>query len=732
MRRRVRANRHYLRSCVNVSSAAALDAPRPALLQPAHACGCQHSSPSLPPFHLSASYVSVTLFCAARVIGNSPLRPRRRPPQVSRPSRYPIRSNSATVGFGESGARLRRDRNSNAATGDGSQSLLETARGSRRLNSRRAVSTLRLTRSSIEEKVDDDVEDVAPCNDSSAATRRVVEAPSPVEIAASSRWTMSEEHNFSSGVVNSPGTTNRTRPTAAVPTSSSVSDKPVAAVGQATRLPAAPQWGPWISRRPSSSIELAGRLPWQSPAESFNARTGELDRVRSARQRRVLRDNGNARLFRSAAATASTSRRQGTMRDRLATRGASTATSSDNDSALTRQSARTGCSSGGGNVGRADGKDEVPVVCDGGGEGEGSESPRNASVLETTRRGEDSSRLLGQSVVGQGIAHRMVGRRQDEKTRFGSDAGEIGNRRNQEGEEQEEEFEWRVEPAPSRDKRPRAADPEEEEGEEDEEDEFDCFMTGASLPTKEHQAKDKSEGGTEEGSTGEGLISSRSPARAYSSSQLVENRHRKLADSADARGSSGFGGGRNVRRRLTTLGVAETKFVSSSSPPPSPASSSPSRSSHRRFGLRGPLQCGMETEEVGPKDRLLRHRQGCSRTGRGNTQKEDPPVFANADALSESDNDESSSVGRVEGDTRGAAGKGVLFDSEDDESSSVGRVGSETRGAARKGQTGCDWRRAQSSSQHGRGRSSNVPSAHVSSHYSVGFFDKFRFAGART
>ena len=664
------------------------------------------------------------------MIGDSPLRPRRRPPQMSRPSRYPRRSNSATVGFRESSARSRRDRNSNAATSDGSQSGLETARGSRGLNSRRAVSTLRLTRSSIEEKVDDDVEGVGPRSDSPAATGRQVEARSPVEVAASSRWAMLEEHNFSSAVVNSPGTTNSTRLTAAVSTRSSVSNRPVAPVGRAARLPAAPQWGAWISRRRSSSIDLAGRLPWQSPAESFNARTGELDRVKSAGQRRVLRDNDNARLFRSAAATASTALRQGTMRDRLATRGAFTTTSSDNDSAC-RQSARISCSSGGGNVGLADGKDEVPVVCDVGGEGENSGSSRNAGALETTGRGEDSSRSLEQSVVGQGIAHRMVGRKQDEEARFRSDAGVIENRRNQGEEEQEEEFEWRVEPAASRIKRPRAAEPEEEEGEEDEEDEFDCFMTGASLPTKDHQAKEKSEGRTGEGSAGEDLISSRSPAQASSSSRLVQNRHRQLADSTDAKGSGGFGGGRNVRRRLTTVDVAETKFASSSLPSPSPASSSPSRSSHRGFGLREPLQCGMETEEIGLKDRLFGHRQGCSRTGRGNTQNEYPPVFANADALSESGDIEPSSVGRVEGDTRGAARKGVLFDSDDDESSPVGRVGRETRGAARKGQAGCDWRRAQSNPQHGRGRSSNVPSAHVSSHFSVGFFDKFRFTGAR-
>ena len=253
------------------------------------------------------------------------------------------------------------------------------------------------------------------------------------------------------------------------------------------------------------------------------------------------------------------------------------------------------------------------------------------------------------------------------------------------------------------------------------------------MQTKKKHTKEKSEAETEEGSTGESVLSSPCPAWAHNSSRVTQNRHRKLAttrdtDSTEARGSGAFGGGRNARRRLTTMSGA--MFSSSCSPPPSPASSPPSSSGQRGFGLRGPLHCDIETEEIGLKDRLLRHRDGCSWTGRGNTQSGDPPVFANADALRESDDDEPSFVGRV-GDTRGAVGKGVLFDSDDDESSSVGRVEGESRGESGKVRAGCDWRRVQRRFQHGRGRSSNVPSAHVSSHASVELFDKFRFMGAR-
>lgn len=548
-----------------------------------------------------------------------------------------------------------------------------------------------------------------------------------MEVAASSRRVFS-------GVVTSRGTTNRTRLTAAAPTSPPVSEKPVREVGRAARLRTAPQWGPWISRPPSISIGLAGRLPWQSPAESSNARPGGIERTRLARQRRVLGNNDNTGFFGPAIATGSAARRPRIMPFRLATRGASTAASSDDDSASTRHGAGIGCSSGGDNVGRAGGKDEVPVVRDGGGAGsEESQGPRNAVFLETMGQGEGSSASLGQSAASQEVANRLVGRKQDEKARFGSDVFEKENQRNQEEEEQEEEFEWRVGPVASRDKRPRATEPEEEEGEQDQEDEFDCFMTGASLPSKQHQAKEKSAAaGTEEGSTGEGGVPSPSPARPYSSSRLFQNGHRRLPASTDARGSGGFGGGRNVRRRLTTAGGAGTTFASASSPPPSPVSSPPSSSSHRGFGLRGPLQCGMETEKIGLTDRLLRHRGGCSRTGGSSTQNGDPPVFASAGELCESDDDEpSSAVGRVEGDARGAAGKEVLFDSDDDESSSVRRVGGETRGAAGKGRAHCDWRRAQRKPQHGRGLTSNVPSAHGSSHVSVGLFDKFRFTGAR-
>lgn len=66
MRRCLHANRRYLCSYAYASSAAALDAPRSTLLQPAHAFGCQRSSPSLPPLP-SAFYVSVALFFAQLV-----------------------------------------------------------------------------------------------------------------------------------------------------------------------------------------------------------------------------------------------------------------------------------------------------------------------------------------------------------------------------------------------------------------------------------------------------------------------------------------------------------------------------------------------------------------------------------------------------------------------------------------------------------------------------------------
>ncbi|CAM9473961.1 unnamed protein product [Laminaria digitata] len=552
------------------------------------------------------------------------------------------------------------------------------------------------------------------------------------------------ERRLSSGVVTSPGTTNRTELAAAVPSSSSVSEKPVPAVRRAGRLSAAPRFGPWLTSRRSSSSELAGRLAWQPPAESSSVRASAFDGARSAGQRRVLRNHDNTSTARFPIATGSSARRQGITRARLATRGASaavaTAATLDDEFAATRQSTRVGYSSGAGNVGRAGGEDRVPVIGDGGGTGgEDCEGPRDADDFEMTGEGEDSSELLGQSAVGQGVAHRLAGRKQDEKARFGSEAFQKDNRQNQEEEEeeQEEEFEWRVGRPASSNKRPRATEPQEGEGEEDEEEEFDCFIVGASSQTKEHQAKEKSEAGTEERSAGQGVLFSPSPARAYSSSQLVQNRHRQLpttrdTDSTDARGSGAFVGSRNVRRRLTTTAGSGTTFSLSSSSSPSPASSPPSPLSHRGFGLRGPLQCGMETEEVELKDRLLRHREVCPRTGSGSTQNGNYPVFANAGALCESDgDDESSFVGRVEGDARGAAGKGVLFDSDDDEPSSVGRVGGETRGAAGKGRAGCEWRRGQRGPQHGRGRSSNVSSAHVSSHFSVGCLDKFRFTGAR-
>lgn len=61
VRRSLRTNRRYMRSYFNVRSAASLDAPRSTLLQPAHAIGCQHGSPS-PPSVPSAFFLSIALF----------------------------------------------------------------------------------------------------------------------------------------------------------------------------------------------------------------------------------------------------------------------------------------------------------------------------------------------------------------------------------------------------------------------------------------------------------------------------------------------------------------------------------------------------------------------------------------------------------------------------------------------------------------------------------------------
>lgn len=559
------------------------------------------------------------------------------------------------MGVCESGTSLSRERNSDVATGDGSQSRPERVRDLRSSNSPRAPSrtTPRLTRSSIEEndKVNDDVEELLPRNSSSAAGRRLVAARGAMEVAASSPWPMSEDDHLTSSGGISQGTTRRTRPTATFLSSVSVSYNPTPSVGRAARLPAAPRFGPWLTRRSSSSRGLAGNLPWQSPAESIRQRASQIDRTRVAGRQRVGRISsvGNTRTA------------------------------------------------------------QYPVAT-------GSNTVRHQGITRNKEEEKDQDEQ----------------EEEDEKEEEGDEEEEEGD------EEEELEFDWRVGGVSSGNKRRLATEPEEDKGEE-QENEFDWLIAGASPQMKEYQTKEKNETGTD--GTEDSGPTLPNAGRA-SGSRLLQGRHRKLATTNATGSGVNVGRGSDRRRLCRAAGDAETTVTSSSSQALFPATSPPSPTTRRGFGFRGRhLQRGTETEEIGLETRLVRYREGpSSSTGSDNTLSGDLPVVANAGALCESDDDESSSVGRVAGDNRGATMKeknrdsddgAFLRDSEDDESSAE-RVGGELPGSAGEGRAVCERRRGRRGSQNGRGGSSNVSSAQMSSCVSVGLFDRFRFACART